>query len=102
TGRSTNTFFSGHLHAHDDRPRAGMVWRGTSVRQPAHGKHSKAVIRLFMQHVKAEALVGIGGIEPLLEPRALRQSCSTRKWANATQDLMLVRRFGGDAPQISN
>jgi hypothetical protein len=55
-----------------------------------------------MQHVKAEALAGIGGIEPFLEPRVPGQGGLSRKRANATQDLVLVRRFGSDPSKVGD
>jgi len=50
--------------------------------------------------VKPKALLGVGGKEPLFEPRVLGQGGLARKRANATQNLVLVRRFGSDPPKI--
>src|SRR4030095_15473747 len=87
------------VHTDDDRPSAMIVRRYSASGQPARGEHRERMVRLLMEHMHTDTLIGVRFVMARLKPSA-RKRKPVNEWPQRKQDLLLIAPFASDAPQV--
>src|SRR4030095_2332884 len=87
------------VHTDDDRPRAMIVRRYSASGQPARGENRERMVRLLVEHMHADTLIGVRLVMARLKPSAGKRK-PLHQWPQCQQDLLLIAPFASDAPQV--
>src|SRR4030095_11208887 len=87
------------VHTNDDRPRAMIVRRYSASRQPARAKHRERMVRLLVEDMHTDTLIGVRLVMAWLKP-CTRKRKPLHEWSQCQQDLLFIAPFASDAPQV--